>query len=491
MERDNTEPSATDSNPTVRSGQETSSPRSAPNKKGDPAKIKKSSTGPSSSAAKASKRQKKSKSTPLDQDQIKVIQSEIQSQLSPLVAKLDLLLSERPTPNPSGTSGEPDNSLETEALEVRAPEQDSLYGSPERDVERQNWRLSSDKEGFGDYPSDTPAVAEEGSVAGDSATTEEVPSSFIELIEGVRTHLNIASEETPPPETKSFLGDAFSSVAQGTPKLVPVLPMDGVLSSKWKEVSASLPKLSTGRAKHNTMYRWGEDDFKMFGRVPKLDPEVEAFMASSQGSPKLRADLATMDDYWQKADMSIRHLQRVTSHSSLLLSLLGKGLQGEISVGDDFLKLTLETLATCLVDISELAVRVSARTILARRKLYLDAMNLASPSTKQELLKLPLQGPHLFQGEFQKISHKASEILRDARTAAAELNRSTPSKFYPSQGTHSMRRFRPYPRPSSRDARPRFGSPSSSYLKRGSSLQFQSRGRPFRSFRGSRGKSEF
>ena len=189
--------------------------------------------------------------------------------------------------------------------------------------------------------------------------------------------------------------------------------------------------------------------------------------------------------------MSIRHLQRVTSHSSLLLSLLGKGLQGEISVGDDFLKLTLETLATCLVDISDLAVRVSARSILARRKLYLDAMNLASPSTKQELLKLPLQGPHLFQGEFQKISHKASEILRDARTAAAELNRSTPSKIYPSQGTHSMRRFRPYPRPSSRDARPRFGSPSSSYVKRGSSLQFQSRGRPFRSFRGSRGKSEF
>ena len=181
MEKDNSEPSV--SNPADKSG--TSGPKSTSSKKGASTKVK-SSSGPSSSGS-GTTRRKKPKSTPLDSEQIKVIQSEIQSQLSPLVAKLDLLLAERPPQNSGGTLVETDNSLEAETLEVRAPEQDSLYGSPTRDSGRQNWRLSSDKEGLEDYTTDMPSAPEDCSVTGESSTTEEVPSSFIELIEGVMT----------------------------------------------------------------------------------------------------------------------------------------------------------------------------------------------------------------------------------------------------------------------------------------------------------------
>lgn len=72
-------------------------------------------------------------------------------------------------------------------------------------------------------------------------------------------------------------------------------------------------------------------------------------------------------------------------------------------------------LANAIVDIGDLSGRASARCVLARRNIHIDAMNTPDSSAKNELLKVHLEGDKLFSGKVQEITHKSSEMIRDVR----------------------------------------------------------------------------
>lgn len=123
------------------------------------------------------------------------------------------------------------------------------------------------------------------------------------------------------------------------------------------------------------------------------------------------------------------------SYASLILSALSKGLKGESEIPDDILSQLLGGLANAIVDIGDLSGRASARCVLARRNIHIDAMNTPDSSAKNELLKVHLEGDNLFSGKVlnQEITHKSSEMIRDVRET---------SKAY---GIQSSGQKRPFP----------------------------------------------
>lgn len=156
------------------------------------------------------------------------------------------------------------------------------------------------------------------------------------------------------------------------------------------------------------------------------------------------------------------------SHASLILSALSKGLKGESEIPDDILPQLLGGLANAIVDIGDLSVRASARCVLARRNIHIDAMNIPDSSAKNELLKVPLEGDKLFSGKVQEITHKSLEMIRDVRqtSKAYGIQSSGQKRPLPDKsdgGKASDRKFKRLDKPSNYGSGGRASVLSSSY----------------------------
>lgn len=59
--------------------------------------------------------------------------------------------------------------------------------------------------------------------------------------------------------------------------------------------------------------------------------------------------------------------------------------------------------------------RVMANSVLSRRKVFLKNVDFISKATEKKLLKLPIFGSQLINGQYFESLHTSAENLRDAR----------------------------------------------------------------------------
>ena len=69
----------------------------------------------------------------------------------------------------------------------------------------------------------------------------------------------------------------------------------------------------------------------------------------------------------------------------------------------------------CLQTVTDIAVRVTARSVMARRRICLSQISFKDNNASRELMSLPMSGNLLFQGQLTDIMHKYATFSRDAR----------------------------------------------------------------------------
>ena len=169
-------------------------------------------------------------------------------------------------------------------------------------------------------------------------------------------------------------------------------------------------------------------------------------------------------------DQSLRFQQRAVSHASFLLASLSKGLKGEVEVSDESVSQLLGGLANTIVDIADLSVRASARCVLSRRNIHIDALNIPDSSAKSELLKVPLEGDQMFGGKVQDITHKSSEMIRDVRETSKAYGLSQKRSFDKVESSNKAGQEKKFKRldSGSKQSHNKPGSGSSTYYNRSS-----------------------
>ncbi|CAC5374506.1 unnamed protein product [Mytilus coruscus] len=108
-------------------------------------------------------------------------------------------------------------------------------------------------------------------------------------------------------------------------------------------------------------------------------------------------------------DNSARALFRTVSYGSMISAFLD-----EATCEDDRIEGS-KALINCFRSMADLSGRIMANSVLSRRKLFLKNVNFISKSTEKKLLKLPIFGSQLFNGQYFDTLHTSAENLRDAR----------------------------------------------------------------------------
>ena len=176
----------------------------------------------------------------------------------------------------------------------------------------------------------------------DEFDKELVPKSWDDLISNVQNIMNLEIKEDVAPDRASYLAQSFVGLPMSKKKSEgPCLPAEGIIINSWKDVSKSLPKLVSFKQRHRYQYRWPDDDFNKFGKVPEVDPCVSTYINANKGfggdkGPRdLYSSEKKLNSSLSAIDQSLRFQQRAESHSSFLLASLSKGLKGEVEVSDE------------------------------------------------------------------------------------------------------------------------------------------------------------
>ena len=176
-------------------------------------------------------------------------------------------------------------------------------------------------------------------------------------------------------------------------------------------------------------------------------------------------DLRVAENEFWKCDESARVIFRAASHGSLIVNAMHTIMNDPDKYQlDEALNLlhgafqTFESIADC-------ALRVTARSILARRRIFLSQVTFKDSNAQKDLMQLPMDGKNLFHGEFSDIMHKYATMARDAR----ETSDYASSKFNP--------RKRGFPGPSGENYGPqqhkKFANPKNVGNSTGSQNQSQ------------------
>ena len=311
----------------------------------------------------------------------------------------------------------------------------------------------------------------------DEFDKELVPKSWDDLISNVQNIMNLEIKEDVAPDRASYLAQSFVGLPMSKKKSEgPCLPAEGIIINSWKDVSKSLPKLVSFKQRHRYQYRWPDDDFNKFGKVPEVDPCVSTYINANKGfggdkGPRdLYSSEKKLNSSLSAIDQSLRFQQRAVSHASFLLASLSKGLKGEVEVSDESVSQLLGGLANTIVDIADLSVRASARCVLSRRNIHIDALNIPDSSAKSELLKVPLEGDQMFGGKVQDITHKSSEMIRDVRETSKAYGLSQKRSFDKVESSNKAGQEKKFKRldSGSKQSHNKPGSGSSTYYNRSS-----------------------
>lgn len=245
------------------------------------------------------------------------------------------------------------------------------------------------------------------------------------------------------PAHKSYLADAFQGRRS---KSLPRLPLDGMLKNKWESIERymSVGEVSPCMSSTSKKFLIKEEDFEKYSRVPHIDQEYTAMTCvskphtqskpgnrkASKTDPSIKdKNLRIAECDLQKCDESARVMLRAASHGSLILNAANTVLSNKEKFSPEEAVNLVHGAFQCMDAVTDCAMRITARSISARRRIYLSQVHFKDPNAQKDLMRLPMDGKYLFHGEFSQTMHKYATMARDAKeTSDYVSSRSTPLK---------------------------------------------------------------
>ncbi len=247
--------------------------------------------------------------------------------------------------------------------------------------------------------------------------------------------LGLDSSQDETPAHTSYLADTFQSSKSPA---VPRFPIDGAMKQKWDEIAkySKVGEVSPYTSTMNRMFVVKESDFKKYGKIPKIDEEYTAMVCAAK--PKFKNKFGSKNDRsseplikdkqlrvaesdFQKCDQSARVILRAASHGALILNAANTVVSNHEQYQPEEALNLIHGAFQALESIADCAIRLTSRSIKARRRIYLSQIAFKDPNTQTELLKLPMDGKHLFHGEFSNKMRKFATLARDARETSEAI----------------------------------------------------------------------
>ncbi|XP_052098758.1 uncharacterized protein LOC127733435 [Mytilus californianus] len=196
------------------------------------------------------------------------------------------------------------------------------------------------------------------------------------------------------------------------------LPLEGTIidmvKSVEKEAISGHLKNRAVRGRDDEAFMVKKDDFNAFCS-PKLDDNIEEVLAIGHIGNSVRSGVnippfhRELDNDFRRMDNSARALFRAVSYGTMISAFLD-----EATCEDDRIE-GRKALINCFRSMADLSGRIMANSVLSRRKLFLKNVDFICKSTEKKLLKLPVFGSQLFNGQYFDTLHTSAENLRDAK----------------------------------------------------------------------------
>lgn len=264
---------------------------------------------------------------------------------------------------------------------------------------------------------------EAGSVAATHVSAEsEQDIQWISVLKQLPGYYDgmVESEQESPSHT-SFVAQTFQGRLK--PK-VPRLPLDGLMKQKWDDIEKYMKTghVSPSTTANSKKFMVLESDFEKYGKVPVLDQEYTALVspnpksgAHSTQSNKLDKDLKIAECELKKCDESARVILRAASHGSLMVNAMNTIMNEPDKYQTEEVVNLIHGAFRTFESIADCALRITARSVLARRNIHLSQVSFKDQNAQKDLLHLPMDGDKLFHGEFSSIMHKYATMSRDAK----------------------------------------------------------------------------
>lgn len=294
----------------------------------------------------------------------------------------------------------------------------------------------SDIEQFRDGGSDASKKTseDEKSSAGNSSLAPSVMGDDIQwssIIKQLPSYYpgTLHLEEDEEDKHTSFIAKSL----QGPKRVasIPKLPLEGEMKKTWDEIeksaknAKSLPACS---AKNARRFRIKTEDFEKYGVVPSVDQEYKARLEldakrgkpfgnkTEKSSPVIKDSRLRMDEIdFHKCDESARFIVRASSHASLMLNAINTIISDPQKYQQTEAMNLVQGVNDSLKAMADGAIRITARAVMARRRICLSQLAFKDSNARQEMMTLPMDGKYLFHGEMSRVMHKHAEFARDVR----------------------------------------------------------------------------
>lgn len=241
-------------------------------------------------------------------------------------------------------------------------------------------------------------------------------------------NIDIEAEDPLENERKSFISSRLKGDKSDKKKSLVKMPIEGTLidmiKTVEKEATSGHLKNRSVRGRDDKAFMVKKDDFDAFCNPPKLDDNIEEGLVAGQKGNfgKSKVSLSPfhkeLDNDFRRIDNSARALFRAISYGTMIAAFLD-----EAECEDDKIE-GRKALINCFRSMADLTARVMANSVLSRRKVFLKNVDFISKATEKKLLKLPIFGSQLFNGQYFESLHTSAENLRDARETQNVYNTS-------------------------------------------------------------------
>lgn len=191
------------------------------------------------------------------------------------------------------------------------------------------------------------------------------------------------------------------------------MPIEGTLidmiKTVEKEATSGHLKNRSVRGRDDKAFMVKKDDFDAFCNPPKLDDNIEEGLVAGQKGNfgKSKVSLSPfhkeLDNDFRRIDNSATALFRAISCGTMIAAFLD-----EAECEDDKIE-GRKALINCFRSMADLTARVMANSVLSRRKVFLKNVDFISKATEKKLLKLPIFGSQLFNGQYFESLHTSAE----------------------------------------------------------------------------------
>ena len=337
-----------------------------------------------------------------------------------------------------------------------------VHAGPLEDLEELNGQHDQDSQKIGSEE-DVGTCSVAGTLLSDSRNPAE-DIQWVSVLKQLPSYYdNLIDDKAEAQTHTSFVAKAFQK-PQGKHS-VPKLPLDGMMKEKWDNIEKYLKSGNVSPVTSVISRRFvvNEEDFEKYSRVPKVDPEYTA-LVGSKSKPSTQSsfssisqkgssgvvrdkDLRIAENEFQKCDESARVIFRAASHGSLIVNAMHTIMNDPDKYQMDEALNLLHGAFMAFESIADCALRATARSILARRRIYLSQVTFKDSNAQKDLMQLPMDGKNLFHGEFSEVMHKYATIARDARETSDYASSKFNAKKRAFPGSSSGGSFPPNKKP--------------------------------------------